>query len=142
MNTAGDFPQRARLALQHARESLDQNVTLSITRSEEATEYALKAVLMIFGVNYPRDHGVHQVLGTREVYDRFPEWFQRQIPRLVMLSLIFSQLRIFARYGNERLGTPPNDIFTQHEAEVYLEDAEEVVETCERLFAELNPSEA
>jgi HEPN domain-containing protein len=106
----------------------------TVRRAQECVELALKAVLRLVGVEYPREYEVSAVL--HEVIEKFPEWFASEIPRLTEISKRLAEERGPAFYGGERAFVPPASIYGETDAKWALENAAEVLHLCEQLLTE------
>lgn len=140
MALAFRYIESAKVAIRQARQTLDEgHIGLSIKRDQEATEYALKAILHAVGQAPKQDHDISSVLIQCAASGRFPSWFQQEAPRFGLMSVMLLRVRSYSSYGEELLNIDADAIFSGRDAVYFLESAEEVVRACERLFAELNP---
>ena len=106
---------------------------LVIRRCQESVELALKAVLLWVGVEVPRIHDVGPVL--LQEADRFPEFFQGQIPELAALSRTLRTERELSFYGDEQSGIPAADLYTPQDAEAILRATSQALTACRNLLA-------
>jgi HEPN domain-containing protein len=107
-----------------------------IRQSQEAVELLLKASLRLVGIEPPKWHDVGPIL--RKEAQRFPEWFQQEIPRLARISRKLRREREPAMYGDEELGLPPEEIYDRDDAVEALQWASEVSRIVHRLYEELS----
>ncbi|MBA7591336.1 hypothetical protein ES708_33490 [subsurface metagenome] len=131
-----DFLDRAYTSFREA-ESCSKRFDwpLCILRSAECVEFSVKAILRTVVGDYEREHDVSGDLIN--AYDRFPEWFKEKVPRISLMSRLFTLLSLRAKYGDELLQVSPKKIFEQPEAQVYLDVAKQVYFDCNRLFREI-----
>lgn len=102
---------------------------------QEAVELCLKAVLRLYGIEYPKSHVVGPVL--RERKSLFPQWFQEVIPMIARFSRDLSHNRGPAMYGDEEAEVPPEELYDDEDAEEAIRKAKVVLELCRKLVAEL-----
>lgn len=97
---------------------------------QEATEYAAKAVLVAYGVDYPRIHDVGRFLLT--IRDRYPAWFSERADEIARITDDLARGRVRYRYPYE---FPPEDYEAMaREAGPLVERA---LKSCQRLLGEL-----
>lgn len=99
-----------------------------VRQSQECIELALKAVLFFLGIDFPKWHDVGTVL--LENRERLSMWNKETVERLASFSRNLKNERERSMYGDEELGLPPNRIYSQFDAKVALEKAEEVFHLC------------
>ena len=134
-NMSSDYFEKARTSLSQAEERLNRlDYSTCTFRAAECIELSLKAALLLLGKIPPHKHDLSDDLGT--AYSELPEWFRERAPRFALVSRITSFLRTHATYGYEAMSASPKKLFTEHEAKACIEDAEEVLEDCRRLFHE------
>jgi len=76
---------RAQEAIKHAERELknglrsfdEEDYTGALKYFQECSEYAAKAVLIAYGVDYPKIHGVGRLLIEKEA--GFPKWFGSKV---------------------------------------------------------------
>ncbi len=121
--------------VKHASEALETgNYPYVIRQCQEAVELSLKAALRIIGVEPPKWHDVGPVL--RREKERFPQWFQDNIPRLAYISRSLRREREPAMYGDEELGLPAEELYTRYDAEQALKQAKTVLVLVKKLLHE------
>jgi HEPN domain-containing protein len=129
---AVDYLRRAEMRVKSARLALDSSSYPDVVRfGQEAVELSLKASLRAFGVEYPKEHDVGEVLQREE--DRFPPWFKALSEHLAEVSADLAAKRAAAMYGLEAGGKPPGELFQEEDAKRALTDAEEVLAAARRL---------
>lgn len=137
MNIASDYLVRARALQRESAQAFEQgDWALSIARSAESAEFAVKAVVRALGRTPKATHDVSGDLTQQDIYQEFPSWFQERVPRFSLVSKVLSVVYIKARYGDEALGAAPSVLFTGLEAEAYLKAAAEIVDAGEKLVSE------
>jgi len=97
---------------------------------QECLEYAVKGVLMAYGMDYPKIHAVGRFLF--EIEEKCPEWFLKQIPSIAEVTDSLARGRPRFRYPYEHA---PEDLKTA--AEEILPEAEKALESCRRLIRQL-----
>lgn len=101
---------------------------LVVRRAQEAVEMALKALLRAVGVEIPQVHDVAVFL--RQHTASFPESVTTNLDRLVSISRGLTREREASFYGDERLGVPPDQLYTRLDAARAIADARFVVDLC------------
>jgi len=99
-----------------------------VRRSQESLELAVKAVLRLMAVEYPREHDVGEALSVTE--ERLPENLRSAIPNLRRLLTELAERRGPAFYGYEREGTPPSRAFTADYAKAVFEEVKALTSIC------------
>jgi len=136
IDVSRDYLDRAYTSLREAEDSCKRfDWPLCILRSAECVEFSLKAILGIVVGDYKRAHDVSGDLIS--AYDKFPEWFRTKVPRISLVSRVFTFLSLPAKYGDELLKVSPKSIFERPEAQAYLDIAKRVYWDCNRLFGEI-----
>jgi HEPN domain-containing protein len=132
---AKDYILRAKERLTNASSALRRKSYPEVIRySQEATELSLKASLRIIGIEYPKVHDVSDVLISSK--DRFPHWFEKEIPNLAKFSRSLAEKRSAAMYGVEVSGKPPGEIFNDPlEAHQVLNEARKLHRLCSKLIS-------
>ena len=102
----------------------------SLKYLQECLEYAVKAVLIAYGIDYPKIHEVGRFL--YEIAEKYPEWFLKQIPNIAEVTDSLARGRPKFRYPYEH---PLEDFKTA--AEEILPKAEKALESCRKLIREL-----
>lgn len=129
---AFSYVRQAEERLHHAREALERGSYPYVVRQcQEAVELLLKASLRLVGVEPPKWHDVGPIL-KREA-ERFPQWFQAEIPTLARYSRKLRREREASMYGEEESGTPPNQLYDRVDAEEALQMADHVEKVVKKL---------
>lgn len=118
----------ARLALR------SRDYPFTVRQSQECVELCLKAALRIYGVEYPREHDLQELLLV--VRNRFPDWFACQMEKFGEISARLARARGPSMYGDEERNIPPSKLFGRAEAKLALMDAELVYAACRRLISD------
>ena len=87
----------------------ENDAAMTIRRSQEALELAVKALLRAIGIEYPRVHDVSDVL--LEHSSKLPENLRNKIDDLAELVAELAAIRGPAFYGYEREGIPASQAF-------------------------------
>ncbi len=108
----------------------DKDYAGALKYLQECTEYAAKAVLIAYGVDYPKIHAVGRFL--LEMKERYPKWFLKQAQAIADVTDSLARGRPKFRYPYE------------HPAEQYETVAKEVcpkvrkaLESCRKLIEQL-----
>lgn len=109
--------------------------SLVVRRSQEVVELALKAALRTAGLEVPKLHDVGTFLKGHR--DRFPAAMQARLDTLAAISERLRKEREKALYGDEEEGVPPQALYTEAHARVALDEAQLVLDLCQRLAREL-----
>ncbi|MEM1936474.1 MAG: HEPN domain-containing protein [Sulfolobales archaeon] len=119
VSMAQSYLRQAEERIRHAKEALERgNYPYVIRQCQESVELLLKAALRLVGVEVPKWYDVGPVL-KREA-QRFPEWFQVEIPALARISRKLRREREPSMYGDEESGTPPDELYDRSDAEEAL----------------------
>ena len=119
VSMAQSYLRQAEERIRHAKEALERgNYPYVVRQCQESVELLLKAALRLVGVEVPKWHDVGPVL-KREA-QRFPEWFQVEIPALARISRKLRREREPSMYGDEESGTPPDELYDRSDAEEAL----------------------
>jgi len=127
--------ERAGIILEEARLLEKRKAwNLVVRRCQEIVELALKATLFWAGIEAPRIHDVGPIL--RRNAGRFKEPFKSQVPRLASISRSLRAERETSFYGDEQSGVPPEELYTQEDAQKAIALAIEVLDACKALIME------
>jgi len=119
---ARDYVMRAKRCLREAALALEEDDPPgAVRRSQEALELAVKALLRLIAVEYPREHDVSDVL--LENVEKIPEELRSHVQQIAELMAELAAVRGPAFYGYEREGIPASEAFTRG----YSEDVYEKV---------------
>ncbi|KPV63489.1 MAG: HEPN domain protein [Candidatus Bathyarchaeota archaeon BA2] len=97
---------------------------------QECTEYAVKAVLIAYGMDYPRVHEVGRFL--HEIKDKYPKWFLKQIQVIADVTDSLARGRPKFRYPYEYPAEEYEKIVKEIHAPV-----KKSLETCRKLIQQL-----
>ncbi|MCD6510558.1 MAG: HEPN domain-containing protein [Thermoprotei archaeon] len=112
---AKDYILRGKRCLREAELAFsEEDAAMTIRRAQEALELALKALLRLLGIEYPRTHDVSDVL--LEFKDKLPEELRDGIEELAKLVAELAAIRGPAFYGYEREGIPASQAFSMNYA--------------------------
>jgi len=124
---AGRWLQGASRALQDAR--WDD----AVYSSQMAVEQSAKAVLIVLGIDFPKEHDVSIVFEALSKRIDMPEWFRRKVPEIGKAVAELAELRGLAGYGFEQgIGV---EYFKDYAPEA-IKKAREVHEACFKLLNE------
>jgi len=129
------YVKDARRSLREAQLSREEGAYhRCVRRAQECVELALKGVLRLLGIEYPRSHDVSQALELAR--PSMPEWLAQRVDDLKRASLKLAEERGPAFYGDERAYVPPEQLYGEEDAEEALRMAREALEAAERLLSE------
>ncbi len=130
------YIEEARRRIRTAEQAFSEKAyAYCIRQCQEAVELLLKAALRLVGIEPPKWHDVGPVLVKFQ--DKFPEWFRQAIPELAAISRWLRREREPSMYGDEELGIPPTQLYTEPYAKKALDGARFVYEHVKKLFDEL-----
>lgn len=130
------YLRRAESRLTDAGSALERGSFPDVVRySQEGVEMSLKGILRAVGIEYPKEHEVSMVLMSQA--ERLPSQITDRLDYLAKISSKLYDARGPAMYGDEDAGTPPEEIFTEEDAERSLGEAEEVYEVCSSALEDL-----
>ncbi|MEM0218358.1 MAG: HEPN domain-containing protein [Desulfurococcaceae archaeon] len=119
VSMARSYLRQAEERIRHAKEALEEgNYPYVVRQCQESVELLLKAALRLVGVETPKWHDVGPVL--KKEAQRFPEWFQAEIPELARISRKLRRERELSMYGDEESGIPPDELYDRFDAEEAL----------------------
>ena len=102
----------------------------SLKYLQECMEYSVKAVLIAYGVDYPKIHAVGRFL--HEMREKYPRWFLEQIETIAEVADDLARGRSRFRYPYEY--PPEQDESTARET---LPKVEKALENCRKLIEQL-----
>jgi len=105
----------------------------SVRRSQEVVELSLKAALRLAGIEVPHLHDVGVLL--KEHRQKFPPAFEQEIERMLSISRRLRREREISFYGDEELGLPPQELYTEEDAHLAWDEARYVFQTCQKLIS-------
>jgi len=130
---AEDYLRRAEVRHESAGVAMKSKDYPDVIRfSQEAVELSLKASLRAYGVEYPKEHDVGEVL--LNVSERFPQWFRDEVGYMASVSADLASKRAAAMYGLEISGKGPSELFGLEDATKALDDANRVLGAVKRLL--------
>jgi len=97
---------------------------------QECMEYAVKAVLIAYGMDYPKIHAVGRFLN--EIREKYPKWFLKQMQAVAEVTDNLARGRPRFRYPYEH---PPEQYETM--AKEIFPTVKKALESCQRLIKEL-----
>lgn len=102
----------------------------ALKRFQECTEYAAKAVLIAYGIDYPKAHDIGRSLLV--IKEKYPNWFAAKVEEIARITDDLARERPRYRYPYE---FPPEGYETvAREAKPIVERA---LEGCRKLIEEL-----
>jgi len=132
---AADLLARAGRCLREARTLYDEgDHALCVRRAQEAIELAIKGLLRLVGIEFPREHDVSEVLVVSA--DRFPDAWREVLPELARKMREITPKRGPAMYGLEAHGIPASEAFDEEDGRGALADAEFVCSRSTACFEE------
>lgn len=113
---AKDYLARAERCLKEASLAIkDEDAGGALRRAQEALELAVKALLRLIGIEYPKAHDVSDAL--IENSSKLPEELKEKIEDLAELISELASIRGPAFYGYETEGIPASKAFKKDYAE-------------------------
>lgn len=133
-----DYLSRAKRCLTEAEVALNEHdYSMTVRRSQECIEMAIKGILRLSGIEFPREHDVSDVLLKTEWKEiGSPSWFMDNIEKLARIMREITPKRGPAMYGFEKEMKPAGEIFSSDDGIKALNEARFVFETCQRFFLE------
>ena len=130
---ASDSLARAGRCLREARTACEEgDYALCVRRAQETIELAIKGLLRLVGIEFPREHDVSDALVSSE--NRFPAPWREVLPELARRMREITPKRGPAMYGLEAQGIPASDAFNEEDGRRALADAEFVYSRCLTYF--------
>lgn len=119
--TVESYLRRAFNKLDEAKYHLERfNYPESISASQEAIEFSVKAIFLLYGEEYSRKHKFRE-----EEFSKLLRSGTKDLARVFLLSEFWSKFYTVAKYGYEKLEAGPEHLFKREEAELALKHAEE-----------------
>ena len=132
---AGDLLARSGGCLRETRAAYDEgDHALCVRRAQETIELAIKGLLRLVGIEFPREHDVSDVLLNST--GRFPEAWREILPELARRMREITPKRGPAMYGLEAQGIPASEAFDEEDGRGAVADAEFVYSRCTAYFGE------
>jgi len=130
---ARDSLARGGRCLREARTAYaEADYALCVRRAQESVEPAIKGLLRLLGIEFPREHDVSEVLLT--AVGRVPESWRATLPELARRMREITPKRGPAMYGLEAQGIPASEAFDEEDGRGALADAEFVYSRCAGWF--------
>ena len=130
---AGDLLARSGRCLRETRTAYDESdYALCVRRAQETIEPAIKGLLRLVGIEFPREHDVSDVLLDSAA--RFQEPWRENLPELARRLHEITPKRGPAMYGLEAQGVPASEAFDEEDGRGALADAEFVHSRCIAYF--------
>jgi len=108
----------------------DKDYVGSLKYLQECMEYAVKAVLIAYGVDYPKIHAVGRFL--HEIKDKYPQWFLKQVQVIAEVTDSLARGRPKFRYPYEH----PSEQYETTAKEI-LPKVKKALESCGKLIEQL-----
>jgi len=108
----------------------DKDHVGSLKYLQECMEYAVKAVLIAYGIDYPKIHAVGRFL--YEIREKYPSWFLKEIQAIAEVTDNLARGRPKFRYPYEH---PPEQYETT--AKEILPKVKKALESCHKLIKQL-----
>ena len=108
----------------------DKDYAGALKYFQESTEYAVKAVLIAYGIDYPKVHAVGRFL--HEIKEEYPKWFLKEIQAVADVTDSLARGRPKFRYPYEY----PEEQYETIVKEIYPK-AKKALESCRRLIKQL-----
>jgi HEPN domain-containing protein len=103
-----------------------------VRESQDVVELILKGALRFVGIEPPKRHDVHDVVGR--FIDRFPDEWRHAIGNLGEALTQLAQDRAPAFYGNEAEDIPASDLFGEADARRAMAIADRLLDMYQRLL--------
>ena len=131
---AESFINRADNKIDEARSYLKNfRFPESISAAQECIELSVKAIFLLLGHEYPKKHEFEEKDFER-ILESLPKNLNYlKIPCLYLYSRFWSSFYTVAKYGLERLGVGPEELFDRPEAELAIKHAEKCLSTARTL---------
>lgn len=127
LGQAQSWLQRANNKLDEARsQSKKFNYSESVSASQECIELSIKAIFSITEIEFAKEHKIKEG-EFKKLLEKIPNDLKNiyNYPRIFLLSEFWSYFYITAKYGLEKLKIGSDKLFTNKEANLALEHAEE-----------------
>ena len=127
------YLEDAEYTIEEARRALNRGYYhRAVRRARECVELCLKAVLRLYGLEYPKAHDVSSML--LRMRDRLPHWFVEKLDFVVEASTTLAMQRAPSFYGDEYRRVPARELFKEEDAIRAMEYASRVLELARRLY--------
>jgi len=108
----------------------DKDYVGSLKYLQDCMEYAVKAVLIAYGIDYPKIHAVGRFL--YEIREKYPQWFLKQMQAVAEVTDNLARGRPRFRYPYEH---PAEHYETV--AKAILPKVKKALESCRKLIKQL-----
>jgi len=108
------------------------DLSYAVRQAQECVELCLKSALRFVGIEPPKWHDVGIIL--KKERNRFPEWFKKEMDRFAFISKRLRREREQSMYGDEDVGLTPDELYSEYDAKIALEDARFVYMKCSELI--------
>ncbi len=105
---------------------------LVVRRSQEVVELALKGVLRAAGLEVPRLHDVGILL--KDHRKKLSGTLAEDVDRIASISRRLRREREASFYGDDEVGAPPDQLYTEADAVSAMEDACYVLNICRQWY--------
>jgi len=106
----------------------------TVRRAQECIELCIKAILRLYGIEYPRAHEVSSML--IRIKEKLPMWFKEHLEFIIEASTSLAMQRGPSFYGDEYKRIPAKKLFKKEDAIKALSYAEKVLNLIQKLFEE------
>lgn len=129
------YLEDAEYSLRECEQALKNNYYhRAVRRAQECVELCLKAILRLYGIEYPKTHEVS--ISLLKIENLLPEWFKQELNFIVEVSTSLTLQRAPSFYGDEYRKTPARKLFRKDDAEKALSMARKVLELTCKLYDE------
>jgi HEPN domain-containing protein len=130
---AGEYIFRAKRRLEEAHLGMEKHdYPIVVRNSQESLELAIKGLLRLYAIEYPKEHDVSRVIDY--VVDKIPAKLRTQLKSSKQLMTELAKKRGIALYGLEREGIPARKLFDREYAEKILERVQNIVLLCDGVY--------
>lgn len=137
---AESWLRRANNKRDEARNQLKQkyNYSESVSASQESIELSIKAVFSIAEIKFTKNHKIEEE-EFKKLLAKIPQELKNiyNYPRVYLLSEFWSYFYITAKYGLEELKVGSDKLFTDKEANLALEHADECYNASNAFYSKL-----
>lgn len=131
LNVSQGALARAERWYQSAERALDDNRWDDVIYScEMAVEQAIKGILILFGIEYPKKHDISEIYLSLKM-EAIPKWFSDKITFHAKILKILIEKRSNAAYGYVE-GKEITEF--QDDANKYIKKAKEILKDCKNLI--------
>ncbi len=133
LSMAESFLRRAGIRLETALRNVQYHYPECVSDSQECIEFSVKAAMLCTAGDYPTKHRFTDEQ-AKILLGRIPEKLRYLgFHRLFLLSKFWTEFYTLAKYGNEELGLGPEKLFTNLEATLAAQHAEECYRAASQL---------